>query len=80
MGKVSSRCIMMLALGRQCLFPFSPVRVIGIIIRSLAPEARYGDKTNQRREGENPWTLLGLHNRCVSVTKRTGRYVYVRDY
>ena len=47
--------------------------------KSSALEACYGDITNQRREGENPWRLLDPHNKCVSVTKRTGRYVYAEE-
>ena len=77
--KVGLRCIMMLALGRQCLFPFSPVRVIA----SVNASALCGSMgTNRQRVEVIPWMPLGLRNTCVSEMKRTkegGGQVALRD-
>ena len=71
-GKRSGlRCIMMLALGRQCLFPFSPVRVIACV--NTSGPLCGSVETNQRRGEGSPWMRLDRHNTCVSGMKRTSR-------
>ena len=49
-GRLGSRCIMMLAFGRQCLFPFSPGRKIAHISPSARSGSRKYEPAAKRRE------------------------------
>jgi hypothetical protein len=60
-----SRWIIMLALGRQCRFPFSP-RLQSSLFHINSFQGTYPLLIIAI-----PWSMLVPHNRCVSARKRT---------